>query len=158
MVAGGSLENEMSVPVLEFQSAPANDRPLGPSVKRGLLGKCPKCGEGRLFGKFIKPVDNCSVCTEDYTPQRADDLPAYLVVLLVGHVVVAGFLATELLLEIPGWMHLAIWMPVTILASLALLQPVKGAVIGLQWANRMHGFGGQEDGPEDVLPASQARY
>ena len=146
----------MTVPTMEFQSSPANDRPLGRSVKRGLAGKCPHCGSGRLFGKFIKPVDNCAACREDYTPQRADDLPAYLVVLLVGHVVVAGFLATELLLDVPGWMHLAIWMPVTILASLALLQPMKGAVIGLQWALRMHGFSGTEDGPEDVLPAAGA--
>ena len=137
---------------LEFQSAPAIDRPLGRSIKRGLIGKCPNCGEGNLFGKFIKPANNCAECSEDFTPQRADDLPAYIVVMVVGHVVVAGFLATELLLGIPGWMHLAIWMPVTVLASLALLQPVKGAVIGLQWALRMHGFSGQDDGPADVLP------
>ena len=148
----------MTVPVLEYQSAAANDRPLGRSIRRGLLGSCPHCGEGRLFRKFIKPVDACAECGEDYTHQRADDLPAYIVVLLVGHIMVGGFLATEMLLSLPNWAHLTIWMPFTILASLALLQPVKGAVIGLQWANRMHGFGGQEDGPEDVLPASEARY
>jgi uncharacterized protein (DUF983 family) len=148
------LENDMTI--LAVQSAPANDRPLGQSIRRGLQGKCPNCGEGGLFRKFIKPVDNCPACGEDYKPQRADDLPAYLVVLLVGHVVVAGFLATELLLDIPAWMHLAIWMPVTILASLALLQPVKGAVIGLQWALRMHDFSGTEDSPEDALSATGA--
>jgi uncharacterized protein (DUF983 family) len=146
----------MIVPVLEFQSAPIPDRPLGRSIRRGLLGKCPNCGTGSLFRAFIKPADSCAVCSEDFTPQRADDLPAYIVVLLVGHVVVAGFLATEFLFDIPGWMHLAIWMPLTVLASLALLQPVKGAVIGLQWALRMHGFGGHEDGPADPLPAASA--
>jgi uncharacterized protein (DUF983 family) len=146
----------MTVPVLEFQSAPANDRPLGSSMRRGMLGKCPQCGDGKLFRKFIKPADNCTQCGEDFTPQRADDLPAYLVVMLVGHVVVAGFLATEFLLDIPSWMHLAIWMPVTVLASLALLQPMKGAVIGLQWALRMHGFGGHDDGAADPLPAVSA--
>lgn len=143
---------------LEFQSAPAKDRPLGRSIKRGLIGKCPNCGEGKLFRKFIKPADNCPECGEDYAPQRADDLPAYIVVLIVGHIMVAGFLATDMLLSLPDWAHLAIWMPFTILASLALLQPVKGAVIGLQWALRMHGFGGHEDGPADILPSSEARH
>jgi uncharacterized protein (DUF983 family) len=146
----------MMVPVLEFQSVPDSDRPLGRSIRRGLQCRCPHCGEGALFRKFIKPVDNCPECGEDFTPQRADDLPAYIVVLLVGHVMVTGFLATEMLLTLPNWAHLAIWMPFTILASLALLQPVKGAVIGLQWANRMHGFGGHEDGPADALPPSNA--
>jgi uncharacterized protein (DUF983 family) len=126
-------------------------------MRRGFHCKCPYCGTGNLFRAFIKPADSCPSCGEDFTPQRADDLPAYIVVLLVGHVVVAGFLATEFLLHIPGWMHLAIWMPVTILASLALLQPVKGAVIGLQWALRMHGFSGQDDGPADVLPLDSGR-
>jgi uncharacterized protein (DUF983 family) len=142
----------MTVPVLEYQSAPANDRPFGRSIWRGTKCLCPQCGTGRLFGNFIKPVEACAACGEDYTHQRADDLPAYIVVVIVGHIMVGGFLATEMLLSLPNWAHLAIWMPVTILASLALLQPVKGAVIGLQWANRMHGFSGQEDGTADALP------
>jgi uncharacterized protein (DUF983 family) len=152
------LENDMTVPVLEFQSAHASDRSLGRSIRRGFRCLCPHCGTGGLFRKFIKPVDNCAVCGEDYTPQRADDLPAYIVVVIVGHIMVGGFLATEMLLSLPNWAHLAIWMPFTILASLALLQPVKGAVIGLQWALRMHGFSGHEDGPADVLPSASAGH
>jgi uncharacterized protein (DUF983 family) len=90
-------------------------------------------------------VDACSDCAEDFTPQRADDLPAYLVVTIVGHIVLGGFLAAEMLTEWEGWTHLAIWVPITIVMSLALLQPVKGGVIALQWANYMHGFGGHDD-------------
>jgi uncharacterized protein (DUF983 family) len=142
----------MAVPVLEFQSAPTDDRPLGRSIWCGIKCLCPQCGTGKLFGKFIKPVDACANCGEDYTHQRADDLPAYIVVVIVGHIMVGGFLVTEMLLSLPNWAHLAIWMPFTIIGSLALLQPVKGAVIGLQWAVRMHGFGGHQDGPADVLP------
>ena len=126
--------------MLEFQSTPITDRPLGRSVMRGLKCKCPHCGNGRLFRAFIKPVDACGACGEDYTPQRADDLPAYIVVVIVGHIMVGGFLSTEMMFQLPGWVHLAIWTPVTILSSLLLLQPVKGGVIGLQWALRMHGF------------------
>lgn len=142
----------MTAPVLEFQST--NDRPLGQSIMSGLKCKCPSCGQGKLFRKYIKPVDACAVCGEDYSPQRADDLPAYLVVVIVGHLMVGGFLATELTMQVPGWVHLAIWTPFTVLASLLLLQPVKGAVIGLQWALRMHGFGGADDSPADPLPVN----
>jgi uncharacterized protein (DUF983 family) len=63
---------------------------------RGFTMKCPNCGQGHLFGRFLKVVDNCEVCGEDYTPQRADDLPAYLVIAVVGHLVVPALLAVEM--------------------------------------------------------------
>ncbi|WP_315922081.1 DUF983 domain-containing protein [Mesorhizobium sp. SP-1A] len=115
-------------------------RKLSEAMKRGLLGRCPHCGEGKLFRSYLRPVANCSACNEDYTPQRADDLPAYLTVVIVGHIVVALFMAVENVGGLSLWAHLAIWVPITILMSLAMLQPIKGATIGLQWANRMHGF------------------
>jgi uncharacterized protein (DUF983 family) len=59
-----------------------------------------------------------------------------------------------MILPLSNWGHLAIWVPVTILGSIGLMQPVKGGVIGLQWALRMHGFGSHEDSPEDVLPVT----
>jgi uncharacterized protein (DUF983 family) len=135
----------MSVEYLAGDPNAKVKRPLFPAIKTGFLGKCPNCGNGKLFRAFLKPVDNCATCNEDYTPQRADDLPAYLVVLVVGHITVGGFMATEMLTNWAGWVHLAIWVPLTILLSLILLQPLKGAVIGLQWANYMHGFGGEDD-------------
>jgi uncharacterized protein (DUF983 family) len=146
----------MSAPIIEFQSTPVNDRPLGRSIWRGLQCRCPNCDKGKLFRKFIKPVDHCENCQEDFSPQRADDLPAYLVVVIIGHIVVGGFLATEMTLNIPGWMQMAIWIPITIVGALALLQPVKGGVIALQWALRMHGFGGHDDSPADPLPNESA--
>ncbi|MDM7851288.1 DUF983 domain-containing protein [Pseudochrobactrum kiredjianiae] len=115
-------------------------RPLGQAMQRGFLCRCPNCNDGKLFRTFLRPVANCSVCDEDFTPQRADDLPAYLTVLIVGHVVIALFMMVETMGGLSLWGHLAIWGPVTILMSLALLQPIKGATIGLQWALYMHGF------------------
>lgn len=123
-------------------------RPLWDAIKRGMLGRCPCCGEGRLFYAFTKTVDRCEACGEEMNHHRADDLPAYLVISVVGHVVVGLFLAAELMLNWSSWQHLALWVPVTLIMSLALLQPAKGAVIGLQWANYMHGFGGEKDGLE----------
>lgn len=120
-------------------------RPLGQSIKRGLLGRCPHCGEGKLFRAFLKPVDACAVCGEDMHHQRADDLPPYLTIFIVGHIVVAGFMATDRWLILENWQHLAIWIPITIALSVAMMQPLKGGVVGLQWALRMHGFGGEDD-------------
>ncbi|HEV7250909.1 MAG TPA: DUF983 domain-containing protein [Shinella sp.] len=119
--------------------APA-ERPLGRAIKRGMLNRCPACGTGRLFRSFLKPVDNCAACGEDYTHQRADDLPPYLVITIVGHIVVGGYMMTDLVWPLTTWQHLAIWTPITLILALLMMQPVKGGVIGLQWAAKMHGF------------------
>lgn len=119
------------------------------AMKRGLLCRCPNCGQGKLFRAFLKSVDHCAVCNEDYTHHRADDLPAYLTIVVVGHIVVGGFMFTDLVWPMSNWAHLAIWTPLTLILALAFIQPIKGAVIGLQWAMRMHGFGGDEPRPED---------
>jgi len=128
----------------EYQSGrPA--RPLWTAMKRGFLGRCPHCGEGKLFRAFVKPVEKCDVCGEDLHHHRSDDLPAYLVIVVVGHVVLGGFMAIEMTSTWSMWQHLAVWVPLTLIMALGLLQPIKGAVIGLQWANYMHGFGGEMD-------------
>ena len=93
-----------------------------------------------MFRAFLKVDDVCEVCGLDLTPQRADDLPAYLVILIVGHIVVLTALWIETDYSPPVWLQLAVYLPFTSIASLILLQPVKGAVVGMQWALRMHGF------------------
>lgn len=113
---------------------------LSKALWRGFTMTCPSCGQGRLFGRFLKVVDSCEVCGEDYTPQRADDLPAYLVIAIVGHLVVPALLAVEIAYSPPAWLQLVIWLPVTGLAALFLLQPVKGTIVGLQWQTGMHDF------------------
>ena len=133
------------------------ERPVARSIGRGFLSKCPACGNGRLFRSFVKPVDACAACGERMDHQRADDFPPYIVVTIVGHLVLGGYMMTDLILPLSTWQHLAIWAPVTLVSSIALMQPVKGAVIGLQWALKMHGFGGHEDRPEDVLPPRDDR-
>ena len=113
---------------------------LPKALWRGFTMKCPHCGQGQLFDRFLKVVGSCSACGEDYTPQRADDLPAYLVIAIVGHLVVPALLAVEMAYSPPAWLQLLIWVPVTGLAALFLLQPVKGIIVGLQWQTGMHGF------------------
>jgi uncharacterized protein (DUF983 family) len=124
----------------------AEKRDVWTSMKRGFRGRCPRCGEGKLFRAFLKVDNNCSVCGLDFTPHRADDLPAYLVIVIVGHIVVPTALMIETNYSPPVALQLAIYLPLTLVFSLLLLQPVKGAVVGMQWALRMHGF--DEQNPE----------
>jgi uncharacterized protein (DUF983 family) len=122
------------------QSASTEKRDVWTALKRGFRGRCPRCGEGKLFRAFLKVDNKCPVCGLDFTPHRADDLPAYLVIVIVGHIMVPLALFIETNYSPPVALQLAIYMPATLLASLLLLQPVKGAVVGIQWALRMHGF------------------
>jgi uncharacterized protein (DUF983 family) len=128
----------------------AGDRParqsrdVGQAMVRGMRGRCPNCGEGRMFSRFLAVAPTCDVCGERLDGHRADDAPPYVVIMIVGHVVVALNLAFERAAEWPLWVHFAVWIPLTLILSLGLIQPTKGAIIGLQWANRMHGFGRNE--------------
>ncbi len=128
------------------QSLP--ERNVWQAMARGFRGRCPKCGEGKVFRAFLKVADNCSVCGQDFSGHRADDLPAYLVIVIVGHIVVPIALWIEQNYAPPVALQLAIYLPLTLVSALLLLQPVKGAVVGLQWAFRMHGF--DESRPEDA--------
>ena len=127
------------------ETAAGEKRDLWSSLWRGFCGRC---GEGKLFRAFLKVDNRCSVCGLDFTPHRADDLPAYLVIVIVGHFVVPTALLIETDYSPPVALQLAIYLPLTALMSLALLQPVKGAVVGLQWALRMHGF--DDNAPEGI--------
>ncbi|MBR1289334.1 DUF983 domain-containing protein [Bradyrhizobium ottawaense] len=113
---------------------------LAKAMWRGFRGKCPNCGEGHLFSRFLKVANSCDRCGEELFHQRADDFPAYLVIVVVGHLVVPAILAVETAYAPAVWLQLAVWLPVTLFASLALLQPTKGAIVGLQWQVGMHGF------------------
>jgi len=124
-------------------------RDVWTALKRGLRGRCPRCGQGKLFRAFLKTADSCAVCAQDFTPHRADDLPAYLVIVIVGHIVVPLALYIETNYAPPMALQLSVYLSLTLFCSLALLQPVKGAVVALQWALRMHGF---EDTPSDSIP------
>lgn len=132
------------------QNADGERRDLWSAMKRGFRCRCPRCGEGKLFRAFLKTANSCTVCGLDFTPHRADDLPAYLVIVIVGHIIVPAALWIETNYSPAVWLQLAIYLPLTLIMSLLLLQPVKGTVVGLQWALRMHGF--DENASEGIPP------
>ena len=114
--------------------------PLNQIFRRAAHWRCPNCGRGRIFRAFLKVADHCTVCGEAFHHHRADDAPAYFTILIVGHMVVPLALTIEAAYRLPYWIQFAFWLPVTLALTLLLLQPVKGGIVAVQWAYRMHGF------------------
>jgi uncharacterized protein (DUF983 family) len=136
--------SEIRVPVANAADW-SGHRSVGPrsllaSLLRGASSRCPACGQGRLFHSYLKVADHCPSCGEALHHHRADDAPAYFAIAIVGHVVVGLLLAVEMAYRPPLWLHAAIWLPLTVILALIVLPPIKGALVGLQWALLMHGF------------------
>jgi uncharacterized protein (DUF983 family) len=107
---------------------------------RGFTMRCPNCARGRLFPGYLKVADRCPNCSEDFSHHRADDFPAYLVIIVIGHIVIPAMLVVEEIFAPAIWLQYLIWLPLIGFGALALLQPTKGAVVALQWQVGMHGF------------------
>lgn len=115
-------------------------RSLKADLLRGFLGRCPCCGKGHIFRAFLKVADRCEACGEELFHHQADDFPAYLVIVFVGHLIAGLLLYVEAARLMPAWGELALFLPLTLLLCVGLLQPTKGAVVALQWHLGMHGF------------------
>ena len=123
-------------------------RSVGLSMKRGFMHRCPRCGEGAIYRAYLKVNDNCPACGEALHHQRADDAPPYVTLLIVCHVLIALYLAAEDYGPVlSAGAQVAIFAALGVAMCLALLPSIKGALIGLQWALRMHGFHGPEAQP-----------
>src|SRR5918998_4204206 len=131
----------MSLTIKSAAASTTDEVKVIPAMRRGFMNHCPACDKGRLFRRFLKVVDHCESCGTEFHHHRADDLPPYLVIFIVSHLIGYGILMAETRLEVPMWVHLATWPALAMVLCLALLQPMKGAVVGLQYALGMHGFG-----------------
>jgi len=116
-------------------------RELLPALVRGWRRRCPNCGGGPMMSGYLKVRESCASCGEEFHHHRADDAPAWLTILIVGHILVTGLLSVETTFMPPLWVHWAIWPALTLALTLWLLPRVKGMIVAAQWAWRMHGFG-----------------
>ncbi len=121
-------------PVQLGPGQPTGERSFWLGIRRGLVGHCPACGQGRLFSGFLKVSSHCSHCAADNTVYPSDDFPPYLTILVVGHVLVPLVFLVERAYAPSLWVQAAIWLPVTSLLCLALLPVMKGGTVGLCWA------------------------
>lgn len=118
-----------------------DDRPSKPAILRGLRRRCPNCGEGHLFDGYLKVADQCDVCSEEFHHHRADDGPAYLTILVVGHLLAILIHFTWSVFRPEPMVMVTLFGVFCIALSLYLLPRMKGFVVAIQWSRRMHGFG-----------------
>ena len=113
---------------------------LGPFLA-GARGRCPACGQGRLFQGFLGVQPRCAACGHDLAASDSGDGPAVFVILVVGFIAVFGALITYIAARPPVWVPLAIWIPAAAVLSFALLRPMKGLMIAAHVRNRSDGRG-----------------
>ncbi len=116
-------------------------RSIKQAMWRGFQTRCPACGQGHLMGKYLKVAPKCTSCGEDFSHQRADDAPPYFTIIIVGHVLIPLVWLVERNYSPPVVPQIIFWPFAIAALSLWLLPRVKGAIVGLQWATKMHGFG-----------------
>jgi len=141
------------VPIQLHPAVDSEPRSVGPAIWNGVRLRCPHCGKGHLFRSYLKVADSCDVCGEELFHHRADDMPPYVAILITGHLIVGLMLELEFHAEIAPWVYLATMVPAAVILPLTLLPSIKGAIVGLQWANRMHGFAPGSQHPDPALPS-----
>jgi uncharacterized protein (DUF983 family) len=116
-------------------------RSVGRAIVNGLLCRCPACGKGKLFRAYLKVNEACAQCGTVLSHNRADDFPPYIAIFITGHLLVGWMLHTEMSgVPVDPMLYVYTMVPLALLLPLAMLPSIKGAVVGLQWANRMYGF------------------
>lgn len=110
-----------------------NREPLGTVVVRGAFGRCPRCGHGKLFKSYLKQVERCPACTEPLGHIHADDGPAWLTILLTGHILAPLILTIEPKTTWPEWVSMILWPLTALVLAVFLLPRSKGIFISLIW-------------------------
>lgn len=123
------------------QTRTLDDRSLPQALWRGAMCRCPHCGQGKMFRAYLKTADQCDVCGEELSHHRADDFPPYIAITIVGHIIIFLMLHLDMTYHVQPITYVVTMIPLAIVLPLAMLPSIKGAIVGLQWANRMYGFG-----------------
>jgi uncharacterized protein (DUF983 family) len=105
-------------------------------VMNGIKGRCPRCGDGRLFTGYLKIADRCDVCGMSFHGHDTGDGPVVPILLVIGAIIVGAALWLELVHEPPVWVHLLIWIPLGTVLTLGIMVPLKGMAVGLQYKYR----------------------
>ena len=110
--------------------------PVERAILRGLRGRCPRCGEGRLYKGLLALEPKCSRCGLDYSFVDAGDGPAVFGILIGGFIVVFAAMMVEIAYQPPYWVHAALWLPLILIVTLGPLRPIKGVLIALQYHHK----------------------
>jgi uncharacterized protein (DUF983 family) len=113
-------------------------------VLAGIACRCPNCGEGALFSGFLTVTERCDACGMDLRAADTGEGPAVFIILIVGIVVGFSALITEVAFHPPVWLHLILWLPLTLILCLALLRPFKGVMLAMQFHHKASEAGGKD--------------
>lgn len=106
--------------------------------RSGVTGRCPRCGEGALYDGFLDVGDRCTACGLDYSGQNSGDGSAFFIIMIVGFIVVGLALVLEVMFAPPVWLHMVLWLPLSLGLTLAMMRPAKGILIALQYRHEVH--------------------
>ena len=113
-------------------------------ISTGLAGRCPRCGQGKLFNGFLKIADRCSVCGLDLSKADSADGPAFFIMLLVPTLIIPIAMWVEFSYQPPLWLHGLLWTPLIVGLSVALLRPLKGVMVALQFKHQASDSGTEQ--------------
>jgi uncharacterized protein (DUF983 family) len=116
------------------------ERALWPALWNGMKCRCPRCGKGKLFRAYLKVNESCPDCSEEMSHHRADDGPPYIAIMIVGHLLVGIMLHMEMTMQVNPLFYILTMLPLAVILPLLMLPSIKGGLVGLQWAQYMHGF------------------
>lgn len=136
MLAGALSHKRLNAAQMDALKMLEDRGSISAAVQAGLLGRCPRCGKGKMFSGLLDLVPRCKVCGLDYGFADAGDGPAVFVILFAGLVVLGAALWTELVYNPPFWIDLAIFLPLTAIVCIGLLRPTKGLLVALQYRNK----------------------
>ncbi len=106
------------------------------AARRGVIGRCPCCGKGRLFARYLRPVENCAACGARFAGLRPDDVAPWATIIVVGHIFLPLAFMVDLARVMPPWMEMTLWSGFFAALSMALLPRAKGMMLGVLWQTR----------------------
>lgn len=136
-----ATQSNLTTPAAEQIAEENEERSTSRAIFRGFMRRCPECGRGHLFEGYLKVTDICPVCRAELYHHRADDGPAYLTILVVGHLMAPLLLFVFERFRPEPMVTATIFVVGSLALSLYLLPRLKGIVVAIQWAKRMNGFG-----------------
>lgn len=155
------LDHKFTTKAVDPASA-GTGRSVRKAMWKGFRSRCPRCDKGKLFSSYLKVTQECASCGQALHHHRADDAPPYFTMFIVGHLLVPPVFWVERVWKPDLSIHAALWLPSALLLTLWLLPMVKGAIVGLQWAIGMHGFGLSDEESSlvdpDALEQDAARF
>ena len=136
---------------------PLEPRDYPPPIRTGLACRCPRCGKGPLFSGLLKVAERCKVCGFDLRKQDSGDGPAVFVIFILGMIFMPLVFWLEFTFEPPWWLHMVLWTPLVLGTALALLHPMKGVLIALQFKHQASDSGLVDYSQEDQQDPDKPR-